>query len=90
MLNQSNRLLALNIAAKAVIAAYEHGATVIGVDMVGESNTDMVCSIAQFRPRAVIFAVTDDSRVARQCHLHCGVVPIVCLPSTPIVERANG
>lgn len=90
MLNQKNRLSTLKIAAKAVAAAYEHGATVIGVDMVGDGDTGMACSIAQFRPRAIILAVTDDSRVARQCHLHCGVVPVVCLPKTPIGERANG
>jgi pyruvate kinase len=33
-------------------------------------------AIAQYRPRAVIMAVTPSLHTARQMHLHCGCCPV--------------
>lgn len=38
-------------------------------------------SMSKYRPRNVILAVTSDQRVARQCHLHRGILPVLYSPS---------
>jgi len=36
--------------------------------------------VAMYRPRSIILVVTDNHRVARQCHLHRGILPVLyCL-----------
>lgn len=41
------------------------------------SNIHLAQTIAKFRPKNVILAVTNDCRVARQCHLHRGILPVL-------------
>jgi len=38
--------------------------------------------IAKYRPRCIILVVTDSHRVARQCHLHRGILPVFYCPGT--------
>lgn len=41
------------------------------------SNIRLAQTIAKFRPKNVILAVTNDCRVARQCHLYRGLLPVL-------------
>uniref|UniRef100_A0A2R8M910 Pyruvate kinase n=1 Tax=Callithrix jacchus TaxID=9483 RepID=A0A2R8M910_CALJA len=40
--------------------------------------------VARYRPRAPIIAVTRNAQTARQAHLYCGIVPVLC--KDPIQE----
>eukprot|EP00102_Acyrthosiphon_pisum_P018362 XP_008190088.1 PREDICTED: pyruvate kinase-like isoform X3 [Acyrthosiphon pisum] len=64
-------------ALRAVTAADNMSADVI---IVIDQSGFIAHEIAIYRPRSIILLVTDNHRVARQCHLHRGILPVFYYP----------
>jgi len=64
---------------KAVTLADNKSADVI---IVIDQTGCIAHEVAMYRPRSIILAVTDNHRVARQCQLHSGILPVFYCPST--------
>jgi len=66
-------------ALRAVTVADKMSANVI---IVIDQSGCIAHEIAMYRPRSIILVVTDNHRVARQCHLHRGILPVFYCPGT--------
>lgn len=60
------------------LADNQSAAAIIVIDQSG----CIAHAVAMYRPRSIILAVTDNQRVARQCHLHRGIFPVFSSPGT--------
>jgi len=70
------------IAIKAVTMAEKYGSAAIIVNILESDHVHLAHAISKYRPRNIILAVTKDPRIARQCHLYSGILPVLYKPGT--------